>query len=169
VFIILKKIRVMNEINLIMTWVEKTFEELTTTELYALLHLRAEVFVVEQQCPYQDVDYNDMYAVHVMGYDDQQQLGAYARVFAPGVRSRGMTYDMASIGRVITSKAQRRKGVGKELMERAIATLENRFGKQPIKISAQQYLTKFYESLGFRQTSDMYLEDNIPHIEMIRE
>jgi ElaA protein len=152
-----------------MTWVEKTFEELTTTELYGLLHLRAEVFVVEQQCPYQDVDYADQYAVHIMGYDENGEMGAYARVFAPGIRSRGMKYDMASIGRVITSQAQRGKGAGKELMQRAIAAVETRFGKQPIKISAQQYLTKFYQEQGFRQTSDMYLEDNIPHIEMIRQ
>jgi len=152
-----------------MIWIEKTFEELTTTELYSVLHLRAEVFVVEQQCPYQDVDYADQHAVHVMGYDDQQQLAAYARVFAPGVRSRGMQYNMASIGRVITAKTHRRTGLGKELMQKAIAAVETRFGKQPIKISAQQYLTKFYQSLGFQQTSDMYLEDNIPHIEMIRE
>lgn len=151
-----------------MTWVEKTFEELTVAELYALLRLRAEVFVVEQDCPYQDVDNADQYAVHLMGYDEQQQLGAYARIFAPGIRSRGMNYDMASIGRVITSKEQRGKGVGRELMQKAIGALETRFGKQAIKISAQQYLTKFYESLGFRQTSDMYLEDNIPHVEMIR-
>jgi ElaA protein len=152
-----------------MTWIEKTFEELTTAELYSLLHLRAEVFVVEQQCPYQDVDYADQHAVHIMGYDDQQQLAAYARVFAPGIYSRGMQYNKASIGRVITSKAARGQGLGKELMQRAIAVVETRFGKQPIKISAQQYLTKFYQSLGFRQTSDMYLEDNIPHIEMIRD
>jgi ElaA protein len=151
-----------------MTWVEKTFEELTTAELYSVLRLRAEVFVVEQDCPYQDVDNADQYAVHLMGYDEQQRLGAYARIFAPGIRSRGMTYDMASIGRVITSKEQRGKGVGRELMQKAIDALETRFGKQAIKISAQQYLTKFYESLGFRQTSDMYLEDNIPHVEMIR-
>lgn len=151
-----------------MIWIEKTFEELTTAELYSLLHLRAEVFVVEQQCPYQDVDYADQHAVHIMGYDEQQQLAAYARVFAPGIRSRGMQYDKASIGRVITSKAHRGKGAGKELMQRAIAAVETRFGRQPIKISAQQYLKKFYESLGFLQTSDTYLEDNIPHIEMIR-
>lgn len=159
----------MDKTRLIMIWIEKTFEELTTAELYNLLHLRAEVFVVEQHCAYQDVDFADQHAVHIMGYDDDRQLVAYARVFAPGIRSRGMEYNMASIGRVITAKAQRGKGSGKALMQRAIAAVESRFGEQPIKISAQQYLTKFYESLGFRQTSDMYLEDNIPHIEMIRE
>ena len=152
-----------------MTWIEKTFDELTTTELYALLHLRNEVFIVEQKCPYQDLDYADQAAVHVMGYDADNRLAAYTRIFAPGIRSRGMTYDMASIGRVLTSGAARGKGIGKELMERSIAVLEERFGKQPVKISAQQYLKAFYESLGFRQTSDMYLEDDIPHIEMIRE
>lgn len=147
-----------------MIWVEKTFESLTTAELYELLHLRSEVFVVEQNCPYQDMDYSDQQAVHVMGYNNDHKLVAYTRLFGPGIK-----YEMASIGRVITAKEVRGTGAGRELMEKSIALLEARFGKQPIKIGAQQYLLKFYTSLGFRQSSDMYLEDNIPHVEMIRE
>ncbi len=147
-----------------MIWIEKTFDELTTTELYALLQLRSEVFVVEQQCPYQDMDGSDQKALHLMGYNDANKLVAYTRIFAPGIK-----FDMASIGRVITSMLVRGTGAGRELMEKSIAVLEARYGKQPIKIGAQQYLHKFYSSLGFRQTSEMYLEDNIPHIEMVRE
>jgi ElaA protein len=146
-----------------MTWVEKTFDALTTAELYALLHLRSEVFVVEQNCPYLDMDYADQQAVHVMGYNDAGKLVAYTRLFGPGVK-----YDMAAIGRVVTAKEVRGSGVGRALMAQSIALLEARFGKQPIKIGAQQYLLTFYSSFGFRQSSDMYLEDNIPHIEMIR-
>jgi len=152
-----------------MTWMEKTFEELSTTELYALLHLRNEVFIVEQKCPYQDLDYADQAAVHVMGYDADNRLVAYTRIFGPGARIHGMRHNMASIGRVLTAGSVRGKGMGRVLMERSIAVLEARFGKQPIQLSAQQHLKAFYESLGFRQTSDMYLEDDIPHIEMIRD
>ncbi|KAA2244459.1 GNAT family N-acetyltransferase [Chitinophaga agrisoli] len=147
-----------------MFWIEKTFDELTTAELYALLQLRSEVFVVEQQCPYQDMDGSDQKALHLMGYNDTHKLVAYTRIFAPGIK-----FDMASIGRVITAMEVRRTGAGRELMIKSIAVLEERYGKQPIKIGAQQYLHKFYSSLGFRQSSEMYLEDNIPHIEMIRE
>jgi len=147
-----------------MIWTVKTFDELTTRELYALLQLRAEIFIVEQQCPYQDLDGADQRALHLMGYNDAHQLVAYTRIFAPGIK-----YEMASIGRVITSQLVRGTGAGRALMEKSIAVLEERFGKQPIKIGAQQYLHKFYGSLGFRQSSEMYLEDNIPHIEMIRE
>lgn len=147
-----------------MHWIVKTFEELTTTELYALLRLRSEIFVVEQECVFLDMDNADQQAVHVMGYDVEQELVAYTRLFRPGIK-----YDMASIGRVVTSKKARGTGVGRELMEQSIAALEARFGKGPIKIGAQQYLQKFYTSLGFVQSSEMYLEDNIPHIEMIRE
>jgi ElaA protein len=98
-----------------------------------------------------------------MGYNDAGKLVAYTRLFGPGVK-----YDMAAIGRVVTAKEVRGSGVGRALMAQSIALLEARFGKQPIKIGAQQYLLTFYSSFGFRQSSDMYLEDNIPHIEMIR-
>jgi ElaA protein len=146
-----------------MQWIVKTFEELTTTELYSLLRLRSEVFIVEQVCAFQDLDDSDQLGVHVMGYDADQELVAYTRLFGPGIK-----YDMASIGRVVTSKKVRGSGAGRELMEYSIAMVEVRFGKVPIKIGAQQYLQKFYTSLGFVQSSEMYMEDGIPHIEMIR-
>ena len=146
-----------------MQWIVKTFEELTTTELYAVLRLRSEVFVVEQECAYPDLDNSDQKALHLMGYDAEQELVAYTRLFGPGIK-----YDQASIGRVVTSKKARGTGAGRALMEKSIATVEARFGKGAIKIGAQQYLQKFYTSLGFVQSSEMYLEDKIPHIEMIR-
>ncbi|SEW05907.1 ElaA protein [Chitinophaga sp. YR573] len=145
-----------------MVWIVKTFEELTTTELYALLRLRSEVFVVEQTCAFQDMDDTDQLAVHVMGYIDNE-LVAYTRLFGPGIK-----YEYASIGRVVTSQKVRSSGAGRQLMEYSIAIVEERFGKAPIKIGAQQYLQKFYTSLGFVQSSEMYMEDAIPHIEMIR-
>ncbi|HVI43297.1 MAG TPA: GNAT family N-acetyltransferase [Chitinophaga sp.] len=147
-----------------MNWIVKKFDELTTNELYAALHLRCEVFVVEQQCAYQDMDYSDQQALHLMGKDDNNQLVAYTRIFGPGIK-----YKESSIGRVITSPKARGKGAGRELMEKSIAVIEEHFGKVPIKISAQQYLQRFYTSLGFEQTSDTYLEDNIPHIEMLKQ
>lgn len=146
-----------------MEWIVKTFEELTTTELYALLRLRSEVFVVEQTCAFQDMDDTDQLAVHVMGYIENE-LVAYTRLFGPGIK-----YEYASIGRVVTSQKVRGSGAGRQLMEYSIAIVEERFGKAPIKIGAQQYLQKFYTSLGFVQSSEMYMEDGIPHVEMIRD
>lgn len=147
-----------------MNWEIKAFNKLTVDELYDLLHLRSEVFVVEQACAYQDLDYSDQKALHVMGRNADGKLVAYTRVFAPGIK-----YEEASIGRVITSQVARGTGAGRELMEKSIAVVEEHYGKGPIKIGAQQYLQRFYTSLGFEQTSEMYLEDKIPHIEMRRK
>ncbi|RPD39094.1 GNAT family N-acetyltransferase [Chitinophaga barathri] len=144
------------------SWSIKTFTELTNEELYQVLRLRSEVFVVEQQCCYLDMDNYDQKALHLQGVNEHG-LVAYTRLFAPGVK-----FDMASIGRVISSPSARGKGFGRELMEVSIAGVESNWGKIPIKIGAQLYLQKFYESLGFVQSSEMYLEDHIPHIEMIR-
>ncbi|WP_212001743.1 GNAT family N-acetyltransferase [Chitinophaga sp. HK235] len=146
-----------------MNWEIKPFAELTVDELYDVLRLRSEVFVVEQQCAYQDLDNSDQKALHLMGRNGEGQLLAYTRLFAPGIK-----YTEASIGRVVTSQLGRGTGVGRQLMEKSIATVESVYGKGPIKIGAQQYLQRFYTSLGFEQTSDTYLEDGIPHIEMIR-
>ena len=146
-----------------MNWKIKSFEELSTTELYAILRLRSEGFVVEQNCAYQDLDNTDQLALHLMGTDDTGRLLAYTRLFQPGIK-----YQEASIGRVITSPLARGTGAGRELMERSIAAVQQQFGTVPIKIGAQQYLQRFYTSLGFEQTSDTYLEDGIPHIEMVR-
>lgn len=148
---------------LLMNWTIKAFEELTIHELYEVLHLRNEIFVVEQRCTYQDLDYSDQKALHLMGRNEDGRLVTYARLFGPGIK-----YPEASIGRVITSQLARGKGTGRQLMEKAIAALEKTYGKGPVKISAQQYLHRFYTSLGFEQTSDSYMEDGIPHIEMVK-
>ena len=144
-------------------WYFKPFDELTPHELYAIMHLRSEVFVVEQNCVYLDTDGKDLSSWHLMGWDGTK-LVAYSRLLPAG-----LAFTEVSIGRVVSSPAYRGTGAGKELMETAIKTCNELFGDQTIRIGAQLYLQKFYESLGFVQVSEMYLEDNIPHIEMIRE
>jgi ElaA protein len=140
----------------------KRFNELSVTELYSVLQLRAEVFIVEQNCVYQDIDGKDSKALHVIG-ESENKIVAYARLFRPGDY-----FDQSSIGRVVVTQDYREKKWGHDLMREAIAAIENHFEEKDITISAQQYLKKFYESHGFVQTSDMYLEDDIPHIEMKR-
>jgi ElaA protein len=158
-----------------MKWIAKTFDELTTHELYAILRLRSEVFCVEQTCVFQDMDNMDQLAVHLMGYQEangterstpghKDELVAYARIFAPEIK-----YDMSSIGRVVIKQEARGTGAGRALMVRSIEELESRFGKVPVKISAQAHLETFYGSLGFESTGEPYDEDGIPHIDMIRE
>ncbi|MBV8255227.1 MAG: GNAT family N-acetyltransferase [Chitinophaga sp.] len=146
-----------------MRWDLKKFSELTTTELYALLHLRSEVFVVEQKCPYLDMDFSDQKALHLMGYDTRNRLAAYTRLFDKGIK-----FAEASIGRVVTAPFARGKGAGRELMEESLRQLYQQYGEQPVRIGAQQYLEKFYGSLGFKTVSDTYLEDGIPHVEMLK-
>ncbi|MBV7531634.1 GNAT family N-acetyltransferase [Chitinophaga sp. sic0106] len=146
-----------------MRWEIKSFDELTTAELYAAIQLRVAVFVIEQNCPYQDLDYSDQKALHLMGYDTENRLAAYTRLFDKGIK-----YAEASIGRVVTASFARGKGAGRELMEESIKQIYQQFGQQPIRISAQQYLEKFYTSLGFKTVSEMYLEDDIPHVEMLK-
>lgn len=145
-----------------MNWICKKFEELTAQELYAILQLRNEVFVVEQNCVFQDADNKDQQSFHLMGWEEKK-LAAYTRIVPAGI-----CYEESSIGRVVTSPSSRRKGLGRELMIESISTLHSLFSKDSvIKIGAQLYLKKFYESLGFAQTSDIYLEDGIEHIEML--
>lgn len=141
----------------------KRFNELSTSELYALLQLRSEVFVVEQNCVYQDVDGKDEKALHVLGYFNGE-LVAYSRLF-----DKGYYFDEASIGRVVVSPKHRDKKFGHDLMRVAIDAIKENYNETAITISAQEYLKKFYESHGFNQTSDMYLEDDIPHIQMKRD
>lgn len=140
----------------------KTFEELTIHELYEVLALRAEVFVVEQDCVYQDIDGKDQKAIHVLGYKNEK-LVAYTRCF-----DQGIYFEEASIGRVIVKQNERKYGYGHDIMKASIEEIEDRFKVTTIKISAQQYLTKFYESHQFKQIGEGYLEDGIPHIAMIR-
>ena len=142
-------------------WKCSFFDELDIHELYAALRLRSEVFVVEQNCVFLDMDNKDQESYHVFGWKDGQ-LVAYTRLVPAGV-----AYKEASIGRVITSAAARGLGAGRELMLVSIRELNRIWGKQPIRIGAQLYLKKFYESLGFQQSSEIYIEDGIEHIEMI--
>jgi ElaA protein len=146
------------------TWYHKHFNDLNTTELYQILQLRNEVFIVEQNCPFQDLDDKDFKCFHLIGFDtDSQKIIAYTRIVPVGV-----SYEEASIGRVVTSPQARGGGIGKELMQKSIELLEELYGGVSIKIGAQYYLKKFYESFGFQQVEEIYLEDGIEHILMIR-
>ena len=144
------------------TWRFVPFDALTTTELYEVLQLRTEVFVMEQDCIYQDMDGSDHQAVHVLGASDGQ-LVAYARCFPAGVK-----FAEASIGRVITRQVLRGSGMGHELMRQAIACVFGQWGAQPIRIGAQARLEKFYLQHGFVKAGLPYIEDGIPHLEMLR-
>jgi ElaA protein len=144
-----------------MIWICKKFDELSPAELYASLRLRSEVFVVEQNCVFLDMDNKDQSSHHIMGWQDHELL-ACARIVPPGI-----SYVESSIGRIVTSLAARRKGMGRELVQRSIDLLYTLHGKTVIRIGAQYYLKGFYESFGFRQTGDLYLEDGIEHIEML--
>jgi ElaA protein len=146
-----------------MNWILKPFAELTANELYVILQLRSEVFIVEQNCPYQDCDDKDLHAWHLMGIQKERLL-AYSRLLAPGI-----SYSESSIGRVVTSPAIRKTGIGKKLMTESIGQIRNIFQTDTIRIGAQLYLKKFYESFGFTQDGDTYMEDNIPHIHMLRK
>lgn len=143
-------------------WKSKKFEELSIQELYSILNLRSNVFVAEQNCAYLDVDHKDQKAIHLCGYQNNQ-LVAYCRLFYSGDY-----FEKASIGRVAVLPEKRKYGFGHQIMEKAIGILENEMKETGIIISAQQYLQKFYESHGFIKISNMYLEDNIPHIRMMR-
>ena len=138
----------------------KPFNELTVAELYNVLQLRSEVFVVEQNCVYQDIDGKDSKALHVIGTFDGS-IVAYARLFAPGYY-----FDNASIGRVVINANYRDRKWGHSLMQAAISGIKDYYGQDIITISAQLYLKKFYEGHGFIQEGDEYLEDDIPHIRM---
>lgn len=141
----------------------KTFQELNIQELYQILRLRSEVFVVEQDCVYQDLDNKDQKALHVLGIKDGQVV-AYTRIFKPGDY-----FDNASIGRVVVAGNQRKYGFGKEIMKASMAAIDDRFPNTPIEISAQSYLIKFYSDLGFGAFGEEYLEDGIPHTRMIKK
>ena len=144
-------------------WKIKRFKELSTVELYSLLQLRSLVFVVEQNCVYQDIDGKDQKALHLLG-EFENEIVAYARLF-----NAGDYFEDASLGRVVIHPGFRDRKWGHELMNNAISGIGKHFNQTQITISAQLYLKKFYETNGFVQTSEMYLEDDIPHIEMKRE
>jgi ElaA protein len=141
-------------------WVTKKFEALSIVELYQILRLRSEIFVVEQNCVYQDLDNKDQKALHLFG-EYEGKIIAYSRLF-----KAGDYFDCSSIGRVVVNENYRDKKFGHDLIKQGISEIKNHFNEEKITISAQLYLKKFYESHGFIQTSEMYLEDDIPHIEM---
>jgi ElaA protein len=145
-----------------LNWRLKAFDELSNYELYEVLKLRSKVFVVEQDCVFQDMDDKDKKCLHLLGFADSA-LVAYSRLVPAGV-----SYSEASIGRVVTDPDYRGKALGRELMQLSIEKAAEAFGKQTLRIGAQLYLKAFYESMGFVQHGDEYLEDGIPHIEMLR-
>jgi len=140
----------------------KNFQDLTVHELYEILQLRSEIFVVEQNCVYQDLDFKDQKALHIFGKKNNKIL-AYTRIF-----KAGDYFKESSIGRVVVNQDQRKFGYGHDLMKFSINCIQQQFNTSKITISAQVYLTKFYQSHGFNQVGEMYLEDGIPHIEMLR-
>lgn len=140
----------------------KKFKELELDELYKILQLRSEVFVVEQDCVYQDIDGKDSKAVHVMGFKEDE-LVAYTRCF-----KSGYYFKEASIGRVIVKSKYRKYGFGHDILKASIDFIENHYQTKNIKLSAQTYLTRFYETHGFVKFGEGYLEDGIPHIAMIK-
>lgn len=144
-------------------WRIKSFEEITTSELYEIIKARVDVFVVEQNCPYPDLDGYDQKAIHLWAEKDHNVL-AYCRIF-----NKGIKYPETSIGRVLTTEKARGKNLGKQLIQYAVETIENRFHTSEVRISAQDYLLKFYSGFGFEDTGKKYLEDNIPHTEMLRK
>jgi ElaA protein len=143
------------------TWICKKFGELSPGELYAVLQLRNEVFVVEQNCVFQDADNKDQPSFHLMGWKDSA-LMAYTRLVPPGV-----AYEEASIGRVVTSITARGSGIGRMLMQQSILECRRLYGNRVIRIGAQLYLKEFYSSLGFIPTGGIYPEDGIDHIQML--
>lgn len=144
-------------------WKIKTFDEFTVPELYAVLKARVDVFIIEQNCPYPDLDNYDQKAVHIWAEENGEVL-AYCRIFDKGIK-----YDETSIGRVLTTEKARGKSLGKQLIQYAVEIIENRFHTSEIRISAQDYLLRFYGGFGFEDTGKKYLEDDIPHTEMIRK
>lgn len=149
-----------------LTWQCSPFYELSTSELYAILKARQAVFVVEQNCPFLDADDVDQHCLHLSGWQvrgDANALAAYARLVPPKLK-----YVEPSIGRVITSSEFRGQGLGKELMQRAVQAMDELYPGLAIRIGAQQYLERFYSGFGFVTASPTYIEDGIPHVEMVR-
>lgn len=143
-------------------WETKYFNELTVEELYGLLRLREQVFIIEQNCIYPDLDNKDQKAIHILGKLDGKII-AYSRIF-----KSGDYFETASIGRVVTDNSYRNLKIGHTLMQKSIQEIKNYFNQEFITISAQCYLLEFYKSLGFEPIGEEYLEDNIPHIRMFK-
>ncbi|NMA84408.1 MAG: GNAT family N-acetyltransferase [Epulopiscium sp.] len=144
-----------------MNWHIKRFNDLSNEELYRILQLRNQVFIIEQNCPYLDCDEKDFNAHHLF-LEDEGQIAAYARILGKGVN-----YEEMCISRVVVNPIYRRQKLGVQLMTQAINFIENHFKETSIRISGQAYLLDFYQDLGFKRVSDEYLEDNIPHFEFL--
>jgi len=147
-----------------LTFITLPFADLTVRQLYDIMALRQEVFVVEQNCPYLDADGKDPGSWHLVGIDVEGTHVAYARLLPPGLSYEGF----ASIGRVVSSPARRGQSLGKQLVAEALSACRRLFGDTPIQIGAQYYLLAFYRSFGFEEIGDTYLEDGIPHIHMVK-
>ena len=145
-------------------WVTKHYSDLTRDEIFEILRLRARVFIMEQNCPYIDPDDLDKISIHLMAWEENhpQTFIAYGRVTPPGSR-----FKEVSMGRIVTAPEFRKIGLGKELVEKLLKLIENDPGPSPVRISAQAYLEKYYGRFGFVTQSQPYLEDNIPHVEML--
>jgi len=143
-------------------WTLERFDELNLARLYAILSARVAVFVVEQNCPYQELDGHDPEGLHLAGWLDGASLAAYARILPPGSR-----FAEPSIGRVLTTRAVRGRGWGRRLMRRAVAVTRQKFPAMPVRLSAQCHLQRFYAELGFRIDSRPYQEDGIDHVDMV--
>lgn len=144
-----------------MNWIIKSFSELTTDELYEILKLRNAVFIVEQNCPYLDVDGKDKDSYHLF-LKDNNEIISYLRIL-----KKGISYKEASIGRVLVKNDYRRKNISRHMILKSISFIENTLNEKEIKIQAESYLENFYTSLGFQKISDSYLLDNIPHMDML--
>lgn len=140
----------------------KKFHQLSLSELYEILRLRSEVFVVEQDCVYQDLDGKDEKALHIFGVKNDN-IVVYSRCFGPSIY-----FEEAAIGRILVAGNERKFGYGHEILKASIDAIEKNYGSKTIKLSAQQYLIGFYEAHGFKTIGDGYLEDGIPHIAMVR-
>lgn len=147
-----------------LTWHAKNFQDLSLEELYEIIALRSAVFVVEQNCAYQDIDFKDQKAVHLLGKNSEGKIIAYSRLFDFGVYFP----DFLAIGRVVTHREYRKYGFGIDLMKKSIEKCHELFGEKHIKIGAQKYLTRFYALLGFKEIGEDYVEDGIPHCIMVR-
>jgi len=147
-------------------WDIKTFQELELEELFDLLKLRVDVFVVEQKCAYPELDDHDRHLEtrHLLGHDEVGQMIAYARLLSPGRR-----FPEVNLGRFVVKAELRKKGIGHQLLQKALQESSRCWPKTPMRISAQDYLQTFYEQYGFIRISDVYLEDGIPHVEMVKE
>ncbi len=152
----------MNPLN----WKTTTFHQFSTDQLFEILQLRVDVFVVEQQCAYRELDEYDQHpeARHLSGRNESGELVAYTRLLLPGLR-----YPEANLGRFVVRVNSRKQGIGHQLMKQSLQAISSCWPQASIRIAAQEYLQKFYSQYGFIRVSDMYLEDGIPHVEMVKE